>query len=165
MGYDRTLDRKLDFNVTTSQFVQFSKDIFPLFLENKLSKIDIKVLFFLLNHLQAHGFVVLPPYEEIAKPTSPDSDVSVLSISQRRLSMSLKTLQDNDLILKIRVGVFMFNPKFISAENRVNKTRTLNRYESYKENFSEARAKRKEELEILKAEAAAQSENTKKDED
>lgn len=153
-GFDRTLDRDFDFNVTNSQFVQFSKDIFTFFLEDKLSKIDIKVLFFLLNHLQPHGFVVLPKYKEIANPAAPD-DVNNLSISARRLSMSLKTLQDNDLILKVRVGVFMFNPKFISAENLANKIRTNKRYEIYKEEISKAKAKRQKDLEERKTEAEA----------
>lgn len=147
-GFDKTLDRNFDFNVTNSQFVQFSKEIFPIFLKNNLSKIDIKVLFFLLNHLQPHGFVVLPKYADIADPAAPDDDVEMLSISVRRLSMSLKTLQDNDLILKVRVGVFMFNPKFISAENLLNKNRTSKRYEVYKAKISRAKTA-----------------NTKKDED
>ena len=154
-GFDKTIDRNFDFNVTNSQFVQFSKEIFPFFLDNSLSKIDIKVLFFLLNHLQPHGFVVLPQYKEIANPAAPDNDVDILSISARRLSMSLKTLQDNDLILKVRVGVFMFNPKFISAENLLNKNRTSKRYEIYKKEISKAKANRKKDLEERKTEAEA----------
>jgi hypothetical protein len=154
-GFNRTLDRDFDFTVTNSQFVQFSKEIFPIFLEDKLSKIDIKVLFFLLNHLQPHGFVVLPKYKEIANPSAPDADVNTLSISVRRLSMSLKTLQDNDLILKVKVGVFMFNPQYISAENLLNKSRTSRRYEIYKDEISKAKAKRQKDLEERKTEAEA----------
>lgn len=153
-GFDKTLDRELDFTVTNSQFVQFSKEIFSFFLEDELSKIDIKVLFFLLSHLQPHGFVVLPKYKEIANPAAPN-DVNNLAISTRRLSMSLKKLQDIDLILKVRVGVFMFNPQFISAENLLNKSRTSRRYEIYKKEISKAKANRVKKLEERKTEAEA----------
>ena len=159
-GFDKTLDRELDFTVTNSQFVQFSKEIFSFFLEDKLSKIDIKVLFFLLSHLQPHGFVVLPKYKEIANPAAPN-DVNNLAISTRRLSMSLKTLQDIDLILKVRVGVFMFNPQYISAENLLNKSRTSRRYEIYKKGISKAKANRVKKLEERKNEAEAKKNRDK----
>ncbi len=125
------IDRNKDFLPTESSFFQFSVELFPLFISGELTRTDTQVLFFLLQHMREKNHVVLPKYKKITAPDSPFDDISVLSMTPKTLSTSLKKLQDLEIILKIQNGVFMVNPYYISNESKAYKMRTINVYNGY----------------------------------